>query len=242
MNFRLESWNALAPGLETQQDWAQWLQHPEPIDEPLGKPDLSSVPAMLRRRFNTLGKCAMGAALPLVQGLEAIPSIFASRHGDTELTFALLREIGLDQPMSPTGFSLAVHNAVSGLFSIARKDISEVTAVAAMQGLVLQTLFEALGQLQERERVLCVIYDIPLPDFYRMHSRAVEVPFPYAIAMILGRHSGDALALEPDAGPLTQGGGPDTDGMEFLRLLTGIASEIRLAQNGAVWRVARENG
>jgi hypothetical protein len=38
--------------------------------------------------------------------------------------------------MSPPSFSLAVHNAINGLFSIARKDSSSVTAIVAMQGLV----------------------------------------------------------------------------------------------------------
>ena len=124
VSFQLESWSAMAPGLESREDWQQWLQHPESIEEPFEKISLRNIPAMLRRRFNTLGKYAMGAALPLMEGIESIPSIFASRHGDTELSLSLLEQIGRDEPMSPTNFSLAVHNAVSGLFSIALNDTS----------------------------------------------------------------------------------------------------------------------
>lgn len=240
MNFRLESWAAMAPGLETTEDWQQWLRNPDEIPQALGKVTIPGVPAMLRRRFNTLGKCAMAAAMPLVEGIDAIPSIFASRHGDTELSFSLLRGIGQDEPMSPTSFSLAVHNAVAGLFSIARKDTSAVTAIAAMEGLVLQTFLEAIGQLQESERIFCVIYDIPLPEFYRQHSNGNAPDFPYAIAMILGRSDGESLRLEPTAAAAPMdSAAADSEPMRLLALLSGLSGETLLQQRGETWRIAR---
>lgn len=243
VNFQLESWSAMAPGLETREDWQQWLQHPESIEEPFAQISLKSIPAMLRRRFNKLGKYAMGAAMPVVEGIEAIPSIFASRHGDTELSFSLLEQIGRDEPMSPTSFSLAVHNAVSGLFSIARNDTSEVTAIAAMEGLVLQTFFEAIGQLQCSDRVLCVIYDIPLPEFYRHHCDDAEDLFPYAIAMILSRVAGETYSLEQNgrsrAGDSPPIGPFDQEPIRLLRLLAGRSTHLELQQNGIVWRIEK---
>lgn len=240
MEFRLESWGAMAPGLESKAGWQQWLRNPVEINAALGQVSLPGIPAMLRRRFNTLGKCAMAAALPLVQEIEAIPSIFASRHGDTETSYSLLHSIGQNEPMSPTSFSLAVHNAVAGLFSIARKDTSAVTAIAAMEGLVLQALLEAIGQLQQSERVLCVIYDIPLPDYYRQHSDDTGNRFPYAIAMILSRVDGEAYVLEADAPAAPAGPGPgDSEPMRLLSLLSGLTGETRLRQNAGAWRMAR---
>jgi len=240
MKFHLESWTAIAPGLETREDWQQWLQNPTEIDAALGKDSLPGIPAMLRRRFNSVGKCAMAAAMPLVEGIDAIPSIFASRHGDTELSFSLLESIGQDEPMSPTSFSLAVHNAVAGLFSIARKDTSAVTAIAAIEGLVLQAFFEAIGQLQETEKVFCVIYDIPLPDFYRQHSSDGDTAFPYAIAMILSRVDGEAFSLEPGEPVTSAGSGPgDSEPMQLLGLLAGLKDETLLQQNSSAWRMAR---
>jgi hypothetical protein len=241
--FQVESWSAIAPGLESRDDWERWLQHPVAINEPLGKIPLKNIPALLRRRFNTLGKCAMGAAMPLVEGIPAIPSIFASRHGDTELTFSLLEAMGQGEPMSPTGFSLAVHNAVSGLFSIARNDTSEVTSIAAMEGLVLQTLFEAIGQLQSTEKVLCVIYDTPLPDFYKKYCSDVTESFPYAIAMILGSKVGISCSLEQTR--VVRRRNPsdmrqiNSEPMTLIGLLAGVADEIELTQNGVKWRLTR---
>ena len=243
LNFCLESWAAVAPGLKSLDGWKQWLQHPQAIDASLGKIPLEAIPAMLRRRFSTLGKCAMGATLPLVDGVSAIPSIFASRHGDTELSFALLESIARNQPMSPTRFSLGVHNAISGLYSIARKDTSPVTAIAAMEDLVLQALFESLGQLQSSDRVLCVIYDMPLAKFYSEHSSVTEESFAYAIAMILGNRDGIPYRLEQSgSAPVIQPSQPGQicDGsLGLLRLLAGVSAEIEISSRKTSWRLAR---
>jgi hypothetical protein len=243
LNFRLESWAAIAPGLESRDDWKQWLQDPVAIDAPLGNIRLEGIPAMLRRRFNVLGKCAMGAALPLVDGVTSMPSIFASRHGDSELSFALLESIARSEPMSPTRFSLGVHNAISGLYSIARKDTSAVTAIAAMENLVLQALFEALGQLQSSDRVLCVIYDMPLARFYSEHTSVVDESFPYAIAMILGHRDGVPYRLEQTGpGPVVeppQPGQISEGSLGLLRLLTGISDQIEISKQQTNWRLSR---
>lgn len=183
----------------------------------------------------------MGAALPLLIENEALPSIFASRHGDTPLTLSLLEEMGRGEPMSPTGFSLAVHNAVSGLFSIARKDTCETTTVVAMEALVVHALLEAVGQLQDHERVLCVIYDVPLPDFYRNYCDGDA--FPYAIALVLSRTKGDGYYLEQNeslqqvATSLPQG--LDSEPLRLLEVLTGLSAQMLVDLNGSYWRIAK---
>jgi hypothetical protein len=241
-NFQIEAWAAIAPGLESQGDWQRWLQKPDVIDEPMGKVSLNQFPAMLRRRFGALGKCAMGAALPIVEPDEAIPSIFASRYGDMALTLTLLEDIARNEPMSPTGFSLAVHNAVSGLFTIGRNDTSAVTSIAAMEGLMLQTLFEAIGQLQNVNKVLCVVYDVPLPDFFQ-HYSCGEL-FPYALAFVVCNAGGDAYRLEQCANAVS---GPvptvdrimNVDTLNFLKLINGLSTNISLGVNGSTWQITK---
>lgn len=245
IEFKLESWGAIAPGLETHQDWSTWLESPVVIGEQLGKVSLKQFPSMLRRRFSALGKCAMGAALPILDDSDCMPSIFASRHGDTELTLSLLKDMGLEEPMSPTGFSLAVHNAVSGLFTIGRRDTQAVTSIAAMEGLVLQSLFEVAAQLQEVERVLCVIYDIPLPQLYETYSDSH--PFPYAVAMIFSRTGATSLRLstESDNGVdvSNQNALPqefDIEPLRLIGLLSNTLDSIELEANGVSWNLAKD--
>jgi hypothetical protein len=239
--FRIESWAAIAPGLETSADWQKWLANPVRITEPMGKLAMPGVPALLRRRFSASGKGAMAAAMPLVENLAEIPSIFASRHGDTALSLALLQSIANGEAMSPTSFSLAVHNAVSGLFSIARKDTSAVTAIAPMQGLVLQTLFEAVGQLQTCERLLCVIYDIPLPEFYQARRDEPAEPFPWAVAMILGNSQGESFRLEPlPADAAHEEPGFAFEALGLLRLLDGLDDRAEFLLPQSSWQLIRE--
>lgn len=243
VELKLESWGAIAPGLETHEDWSSWLKNPSPLDEKLGKVSLKQFPPMLRRRFSTLGKCAMGAVLPLLNDTDSMPSVFASRHGDTELTLSLLTEMGLEEPMSPTGFSLAVHNAVSGLFSIGRKDTQAVTSIAAMEGLVLQSLFEVAAQVPEEDRVLCVIYDIPLPHLYAEYCESD--PFPFAIAMVFGRNGSTSLHLSTantESVPVEKRlpANFDIDPLRLIRLLSGEVDVIELEANGVSWVVAKE--
>lgn len=244
VNFQIESWAALAPELETRESWQHWLKHPEKLPETPGKVSLEKVPPMLRRRFGTPGKYAMAAALQVLNEGEAVPGIFSSRHGNTALTLSLLEEMGRDEPMSPTSFSLAVHNAVSGLFSIARKDTSMVTSLAAMEGLVLHTLLEAAGQLQVSDRVLCVIYDIPLPELYRRYCTGND--FPYAIAMIISHTGGVKYSIEQceqvipnNTSPLPGSLSMDLEPFRFLELLAGISTEMGVELNGATWRIAK---
>ena len=239
-SFRIESWAAIAPGLETRADWQLWLANPVAIAQPLGKLAMPGVPALLRRRFSTLGKGAMAAAMPLVEDVAEIPSIFASRHGDTPLSLSLLQAIARGDPMSPTSFSLAVHNAISGLFSIARKDTSAVTAISAMQGLVLQTLFEAVGQLQTCERLLCVISDIPLPEFYQDHRDEPAESFPWAVAMIIGNQLGETYRLESMPKSAIQ----DEETFAFealglLRLLSGLDDRAEFVLPASCWQLRR---
>ncbi len=244
VDFQIESWAAMAPGLETREAWQQWLKHPEDLPETLGKVSLKKIPPMLRRRFGAPGKCAMVAALQVLNENEPIPSVFASRHGDTALTLSLLEDMGRNEPMSPTGFSLAVHNAVSGLFSIARKDTSMVTSLAAMEGLVLHALLEAAGQLQVSDRVLCVIYDIPLPELYRRYCTGND--FPYAIAMIISHTGGVKYSIEQceqvisnNTSALPGSLSMDLEPFRFLELLAGISTEMGVELNGAAWRIAK---
>jgi len=231
VGFRIESWAAFVPGVE------HLYKHPQVITEPLNKSSLKLIPPMLRRRFSTLGKYAISAALHVLPEGESIPTIFSSRYGETGLTLSLLDGIGQDEAMSPTNFSLAVHNAVSGLFSIARKDYSAVTSIAAMKGLVLQTLLEAAAQLDTVDKVLCVIYDVPIPDIDRQY--APNDAIPYAIAVILSQ--GKECIIDQDslniAGSKPSHDFLETEPFRFINLLMGVTNEMESELNGTIWRI-----
>ncbi|MBJ7538706.1 beta-ketoacyl synthase chain length factor [Marinomonas transparens] len=194
LSFKLKTWNAYAPSLESIDSWGNWLNDKNQSSEKQRNPSLKKLPLMLRRRFSAIGKCAVEASMPMLAEGQHIPLVFASRHGDVGLTLSLLESIAKNEPLSPTSFSLAVHNAVSGLLSIARKDPSETTAIAATENLIPLALLEAASQLQVHDQVLCIICDMPLPDLYKPFADSPL--FPYAIAIVLSRQEGETLSLE----------------------------------------------
>lgn len=196
LDFKLSGWNAFAPGLGSIGLWKQWSNNEYEYDliQNNEKPLLKDIPPLLRRRFTDIGKLAVGSAMPMLKDNQAIPVVFASRHGDVDLTLSLLESIANDELLSPTKFSLAVHNAISGLMSIARKDFSEVTAIAATNALIPNALLEAATQLQNHDNVLCLICDTPLPDLYRPFSHSSA--FPYAIALMLSKCEGETFTLK----------------------------------------------
>lgn len=236
LSFKLQAWNALAPGLEGSADWSRWLNQPVSLPAELHKVALKQIPPMLRRRFTELGRCAAGASLPLLEDVDGVPGVFASRHGDTPLTLSLLEGIADDEPMSPTGFSLAVHNAVSGLLSIARKDVSEVTAIAAVDNLFPHALLEAVTQLQDSERVLCLVYDVPLPELYQPYTSCE--PFPFALAMLLSRSEGVEMSLEQHPSQAEQADSSDL--LRMMRFITGLDREVHFPLSTEMgWKLCR---
>lgn len=181
-------WYAWAPQLETPEAWRQKeLQLPQ-ADDP-AVPNVQFVPARLRRRLSRLSKMALHVAHHCISNAasDCVPkrSIFASRHGELHRTVRLLESIAAQETVSPTQFSLSVHNTAAGLHSIVCKDKSPMTAIAARHDTFLNAWIEALGWLHfaPDEPILVVMADEPLPTTYQ--SFTDELEYPYAIAYIL---------------------------------------------------------
>jgi len=239
IKFNIESWTALAPGLNSEGDWVEWLGFPAVVSEPFEKPSLKKVPPLLRRRFNLVGRFAMGAILDLLDIGDTIPCVFASRHGDTMLTLDLLENMGRNEAMSPTNFSLAVHNAVSGLYTIAHKNTQPVTAIAATKDLTINALFEAISQCQHAERILCLIYDAPLPDLYQSYCSSEA--FPYAIAMIINKNQGVPyeITYSEEAKISETLNRADTEFSPFLSLLIRQPSSMVFQCQASPYKITR---
>ncbi|MGP0171790.1 beta-ketoacyl synthase chain length factor [Pseudomonas sp. NCHU5208] len=196
MNFQIEGWRAWAPGLESMDDWRAWCNAPKVVPDDQQQPDVSFLPAMQRRRLSRLARMMFHVAWPLADEQGALPLVFASRHGETPRTLAILGELAKDEPLSPTQFSLSVHNAIIGLWSILRNDTSEMTAMSAAGDGLEQALLEANGLLAEgAPAVLLVIAEELPPDLYTSHID--DIPFSYALALLLKPGRTWTLSLAP---------------------------------------------
>lgn len=230
MHFRIDQWRAWAPGLESADDWHTWSRAPVRMPDDQQQPDVDFLPALQRRRLSRLARMLFHVAWPLAEGRPAMPLVFASRHGETPRTFAILSELAQGEPLSPTQFSLSVHNAIIGLWSIQRGDTSEMTALAAEGDGFEHAALEAAALLAEgAPQVLLVIAEEQPPAAYA--DWIEDVPFPYALCLLLEPGRDWRLSLGADESPPA----PWPHALNFLRTLLNQESHCRHPWKKRIW-------
>ncbi|MBK8817411.1 MAG: beta-ketoacyl synthase chain length factor [Methylococcaceae bacterium] len=175
IDFRVCYWRAWAPGLCITDDR---LINPTEVGLP------ECVPKLLQRRLSPLAKAVFNVAEPCLEEGKTLPVVFSSAHGEICKSLVMLQTIQAGQELSPTAFSLSVHNAIAGLFSIAFNINREITVIAPGQEGVAPAFIEALGILQEgANQVLIILYDEPIADFYPIAPFNLNASSPCAIGL-----------------------------------------------------------
>ena len=187
-------WSAWAPGLENAEQWSAWAaQEKPPVPTTPDVPEIPFIPASLRRRCSKLGKMLLRtsfAALP-PELRDSVPSVFASQGGESLTTLALLEQIAVGELSSPMKFSLSVHNASAGLFSMAAKNQLPSTTIAAGRHTFAAGLLESVTKLQTEEyhNLLFSSGDELLP--VELSNSHVEMKYQYGSAFLLSREPGE---------------------------------------------------
>lgn len=184
LQVNIERWSAWAPGLESAQDWIRWSQSGVDLPKQESPPDLKFLPSLMRRRLSAVGKMALKVAYDCAAEKEGLRTIFSSRHGEANQTISLLNDIVRGEPMSPTKFSLSVHNTSSGLYTITAGVTAPATAIAARLDTFEMGFVEACSCIAagREEKVMLVYADTPLqPPF----DVLVDYEPPFAAAFVL---------------------------------------------------------
>lgn len=225
-----------APLLEfSVPSWSSWQASTSADAQ---QPDVSAIPAMLRRRLNLLGRACASQALPYLKEQPELPIVYCSQHGDIERTLNILLELAKTGDISPMNFSLAVHNAVCGVMSIHAGVRGPINSIAAGEDYMLPVLIEALGLLNENHsRVLCVVCDVPLPDIYQSENSQPSTAF--ASAFLVERAKETVLQLRPGEGH-HEPHAESASALQFCRFLEQSNSQaITLRHNGMHWSLDR---
>ncbi|WP_432722067.1 beta-ketoacyl synthase chain length factor [Jeongeupia wiesaeckerbachi] len=227
LHFSLRQWSAWAPGLETRADWANW-DGTLPCGD--AAPKVEAMPAMLRRRADRLGKMTLEALYAPEIAYHGQALIHASRHGEATRTVPLLQALAHEGAVSPQAFSMAVHNATAGLFTIATRTHAPVSAIAAGRETALAGLIEACSQLADGAASVLLCYsDEPLPSLYTRYADTAEAPF----ALVLDLVAGDDFALSTGAA-----NAQDTTPLALLHFLLGSTATLPLSRRGG-WQIVR---
>lgn len=225
--------------------WAAILCGAGGAEERLGAcADEKDIPAGLRRRLGPLGRmgvaCGLGVAPPGDADI-----VFCSRHGDISLAHQLLTALVDGEPMSPTGFSMSVHNTVPGVLDLARKARIGHTAIAAGAQTLSAGLVEAWLRLAARPHlsVVLVYAETPLPELYEQFADSDLGGTALALRLSAQSGEGVGFSLGPDGGGSPSKEQPlDAPDAEFLartliEILRGPVSraELQWRSQGFFW-------
>ena len=241
--FTVKDWSAFAPGLVSKDAWLDWAQAPS---LPLGEatPALLEMPAMQRRRVETLGRMALQVAYWCQQdAARSMPCVFACRHGDLSRTYDMLQTLARDEPLSPTQFGLSTHNAIAAQYSIAQELIGNSLSVSAGVACAEAAVVEALGLLADgASEVLIVVYDCPIQPAYCEFQDEPEAAFAWAARLAKPSENDARLSLSVGAEQATDastGHAEIPHSLEVLRFLIGSQPMLELQENTRQWRWQR---
>jgi hypothetical protein len=237
MQLHLANWFALAPGLESPEQWRAWARGDAAIrgsEEPV----LDWMPALQRRRLEPIGKMALHVTHQCRQLRPDAPIVYCTQYGEVARSIVLLGEVARGEPMSPMGFSLSVHNAVGGMYSIAQHDTRPYAALAAgVDGLAAGVIEAAALLADGAHAVIVTCYDAPLPPPFEPYAQAAEVP--YAFAWLLTRDKGDVIDLRWEGGGNTDlPCGPRP--LAVLRFVLRGDGSLRQATDRQTWIWSRD--
>jgi hypothetical protein len=225
--FVLTEWSAWAPALHSVN--CRLLVGAD--EKPPG-----FVPKLLARRLSPLARAVFNVASAVVGQRHAMPVIFSSAHGEICKSLEMLKIIQSGEPLSPTAFSLSVHNAIAGLFSIAHENRQEITVLAPGIEGIAPAFVEGLGLLQEgAESVLLLLYDEPIADFYPVAPFNLNCVMPCAVALLLSQEGeGSHMALTR-SGQLSEDGEQPAQLLAFLNFLLADSPILTLGNRGHCW-------
>ncbi len=172
-----------------------------------GFADVSFLTPMQSRRLSPLAKAANAVAWHCLQKCGKMPAVFYSSHGESHYYFDMLQAMAEREMMSPSRFSLCVHNAIAGLSSFHSNNTLPYVSLAGGTDGLFAAFLEVGGMLLETPQVLLVCYEQTLPDAYRPYLASPETTWAFAMVLSKAGGSGRQLRLTrwPDpSGPVTE--------------------------------------
>lgn len=152
-----------------------------------------------RRRLTLLGQKAVEMLYRVSPASpEQISWVVSCRHGDMHRMVALLSSLAKKEMLSPTDFSLSVHNAIVGAFSIETNNKKNHTALSGAALSFEAGLLEAFAlQREKKETVGYIYYDMPLPEIYT--EKGEEEGEEICLALLLGEKDKESVEFSSES-------------------------------------------
>ncbi|PCH94969.1 MAG: hypothetical protein COB83_10015 [Gammaproteobacteria bacterium] len=193
MKVYINSINVWLQGVSDATTLTLWANDKLSLPQEFTLPKPQYYPKGQLRRLSPFSKVALHC-LDIPQALtQNLPLIFASQHGDLAKTVALIKDAAVGDDLSPTQFALSVHNATTGLFSIATNNTAPTTTISAGSNTFIAGLIEAAMQCQQESMSVIYTYcDFYVPVEYRQFE---ECKPARCITMILSNENSSASSV-----------------------------------------------
>ena len=189
LTFTIERWDAWIQGIRSQSEWLDFFASgkQQRSGTPFADLQYHHLKPVQRRRLSDISKITLDVAFAVAAQCQTVRSVFASRWGEVSRMADLLTAICTGEDLSPTAFSMSVHNTSSGLFSIQSGNRAPSTAIAAGHDTVIAGWIEACTLLSlGQPKVLLVISEDLMPDVYQQFSAPEEQPVAAAFLLTPG--------------------------------------------------------
>jgi len=239
LSFSLHRWSAWAPAMTDAEAWRGWAREETSLVDHDETAPVKEMPPLLRRRAQPLGRAALETLYAPTLAYANQPIVFCSRQGEIARSLALLQSLAAEGQVSPQEFSMSVHNAIPGLFLIAKKSRPAVMALASENQMMLSGLVEALGQLADgASSVILLFCDAPLPPLFRPFVNNEPTCFAFALEVTAGEDY--CLVHGEAAGEKTASALPPESSLPLLRFVLDDTRRALSLTAAADWRLLRQ--
>lgn len=204
------------------------------------------VTGRLKRRLTPLGVTVTQKLFEVTElhTGETIPWVIASRHGDADRVGRLLTALTTESSISPTDFSMSVHNAIIGNFLIVAGNKKMHSALSSGDSSFSLGLLEAYGlQKATKKHVGYIYYDSLMPKEYNDQLEMTALP-KVCIALLLGEGQDKESNIELIYKPEVEKDSDDSDSknndiLRFINFWKNNESEYKLSIPGGTITLGR---
>ncbi|WP_406020232.1 beta-ketoacyl synthase chain length factor [Succinivibrio sp.] len=167
------------------------------IDKSIKNPKPKFIPMMTARRLSDGCKLAVDAAMELTLENSIDAVIFSSASGELEHNYKVLKSTVQKTDVSPTDFSMSVHNAAVGNYTILSKRKIPSSSVSAGIDSFVMALTDAYAMIKTgAKNVLICDYDVTIPEFFKVYLDVAYPTYPHALALLIS--SGDQFTVKTE--------------------------------------------
>ncbi|WP_345796994.1 beta-ketoacyl synthase chain length factor [Castellaniella sp. MT123] len=196
IHFRLSGWHARVP----LADCAGWLPQSQALSDDLvdAAAPMRHLSMMAARRLGAGDRLVVDGVLSLLASQKADALVLCSQHGELERNDRILQALAAMNPVSPTDFTMSVHNAAAGTCTIVAGQPLVSASLSAGVDTFQQALFEVMGFFQAgHQRVLLADFEGRIPDFYQKQVGVKLAVAPYAVCLLLAPGSDWSCQPQP---------------------------------------------